>query len=271
VSARQRRARWLAAVFALCAASGARAGPYTEGGYAPGLMAAWATAVVDFARGPIDIANPAGPLASFGTPGLTLGATTNDPLAVFSLGDGGDVTLFFASRIGDGPGDDFAVFENGFYAPGGFFGEFAFVEVSSNGADFARFPATCLRATQVAGGGVIDPSDYHNLAGKHPLNQGTGFDLAELAGHPLVAAGKLDLSRVAYVRLVDVIGNGSTFDAEARPIYDPYPTPFESGGFDADAVGVLHVPEPNPIAALGAGGLAISGLARRRRSCARGR
>jgi hypothetical protein len=160
------------------------------------------------------------------------------------------------------------VYENGFFAPGGLYGELAFVEVSSNGVDFARFPAACLRATPVAGGGVIDPTDYHNLAGKHPLNQGTGFDLAELAAHPLVAAGKLDLARVAYVRLVDVIGNGSTLDAANRPVYDPYPTPFESGGFDADAVGVLHLPEPDRAAGLFAGSLALRVLLRRRRPCA---
>ena len=264
----RRCAAALAACLALCGASGARAGPYTESGYAPGVVQSWATSVVAFDRGPMDIANPGGGDASFGAPEYALGPATNDNMDVFSLGDGGWITLYVAGGIPNAAGDDFAVFENGFYAPGGLYAEFAFVEVSSNGVDFARFPATCLRTSQVAGGGTIDPTDYHNLAGKHPLNRGTGFDLAELAGHPLVAQGKLDLANVAYVRLVDVVGNGSTLDAAGRPVYDPYSTPYPSGGFDVDAVGA---PEPDPTAGLAAGALAVCALSRRRRSCARSR
>jgi hypothetical protein len=55
------------------------------------------------------------------------------------------------------------------------------------------------------------------------------------------------------VRLVDVVGNGSTLDAQAHPVYDPWSTPFPSSGFDADAVGA---PEPDAIAALASGALA---------------
>jgi hypothetical protein len=255
-----------AAVLALAAGRGARAGPYTEVGHAPNLVAAWATVVQDSARGPIDVANPGAGDASYGEAGWTLGPATNDAFNVFSLGDGGWITLRFASPIADQPGDDFAVFENGFYAPGGLFVELAYVEVSSNGSDFARFPATSLHATPVSSQEAVDPSDYHNLAGKHPLNRGTGFDLAELAGDPLVAQHKLDLAAVVYVRLVDVIGDGSTLDASGRPIYDPYPTAYASGGFDADAVGA---PEPGTPAMLAAGALGLAALSRRRPACAR--
>jgi hypothetical protein len=109
----------------------------------------------------------------------------------------------------------------------------------------------------------VDPSDYENFAGDQPLDSGTGFDLAELAGHPLVASGLLDLNDVAYVRLVDVIGDGSTLDADAQPVYDPYPTAFAVGGFDAEAVGVLHVaPEPGASALLAAGAGCLALLAR---------
>jgi len=270
VSPRRSAAAALAAGLALCAGAGARAGPYTEGGYAPSLMQAWATGVADFARGPIDVADPSLGYASFGAPENALGAPPDDFAHVYSHGDGGTLTLSFAARIGDGPGDDFAVYENGFYAPGGLFAEFAFVEVSSNGADFARFPATCLRTTPVGSQEALDPTDYHNLAGKHVRLSGTGFDLAELAQHPLVAQGKLDLARVSHVRLVDVIGDGSTTDSGGRRIYDPYPTRYPSGGFDAQAVGVLHLPEPDPGAGLAAGALAIL-LLPRRRPCARRR
>ena len=264
-----RRAAAFVVCVALCGAGAARAaGPYTEAGHAPGVVSAWATSVMAFDRGPADIANPGGGDASFGAPEYVLGPAENDEFDVFSLGDGGSITLFFAGGIANQAGDDFAVFENGFFAPGGLYAELAFVEVSSNGVDFARFPATSLRATPVAGGGTVDPSEYHNLAGKHPLNRGTGFDLGDLVGHPLIGQGKLDLADVAYVRLVDVVGNGSTLDAGGRPVYDPWSTPFPSSGFDADAVGA---PEPDALAALGAGALALSALARRRRSCARSR
>ncbi len=262
------RAAALAFGLALCGAAAARAGPYSEPGHAPNLVDSWASAVPSFTRGPIDIANPSGGDASFGAPEYVLGEVTSDVYDVFSLGDGGQITLSFATAIPDQPGDDFAVFENGFYAPGGLFGELAFVEVSSNGIDFARFPATSLRATPVAGGGVIDPTDYHNLAGKHPIDRGTGFDLAELAQHPLIGEGKLDLTRVAWVRLVDVIGNGSTSDAAGRPVYDPYPTAYASGGFDANAVGV---PEPARAPTLAVGVLWVGALSRRRHACARSR
>ena len=261
-----RCARWLAAGIALAAAGPAHAGPYADPGYPPSLVEAWATEVDDFARGPVDIANPGLGLASFGAPELALGALNGDNFDVFSMGDGGHLTLFFADPIGDHAGADFAVYENGFFAPGGLFAELAFVEVSSNGIDFARFASVSVRGTPVGGGETIDPSDYHNLAGKHPLGKGTGFDLAELAAHPLVVAGVLHLDEVAYVRLVDVIGNGSRLDSVGAPIYDPYPTPFPSGGYDADAVGVL--PEPGRASALSTGALAVGLLALRRRPCA---
>jgi len=257
VSPRRATTAAIAVGLALSGAGRAHAGPYTEPGYAPTVVSSWPAAVASTTRGPIDIANPGGGNASFGDPEYVRGPATGDVYDVCSLGDGGQITLYFAAGIPNQPGDDFAVFENGFYAPGGLYGELAFVEVSSNGVDFVRFPATCLRSTAVAGGGTIDPTDYHNLAGKHPLNRGTGFDLAELG-----------LSSVSYVRLVDVIGNGSTFDAAGRKVYDPYPTAYASGGFDADA---LAVPEPDPSAALAAGALAVSALALRRRPCAHSR
>jgi hypothetical protein len=184
---------------------------------------------------------------------------------VFSLGDDGYITLFFASGISDGPGDDFAVFENGFFTPGGLFAEFAFVEVSSNGVDFAEFESHTVNSDPVPTSGVIDPSDYRNLAGDQPLDLGTGFDLAELAGDPLVQAALLDLDNVSYVRLTDVIGDGSTSDFFGNPVYDPYSTPFPTGGFDIEAVGVLHVvPEPALLPMLLSGIASLCALRRRR-------
>ena len=52
---------------------------------------------------------------------------------------------------------------------------------------------------------------------------------------------QVDLDRIRYVRVVDVIGDGTTFDdaAQAHPVYDPYPTALSQGGFDLQAIAVL--------------------------------
>ena len=255
-------------VLALIATSPALAGPYTEPGHEISEMVAWATEVEAIARGPLDAANPAGGNASHGAPELALGPAGGvDTLDSVSLGDGGSITLWFESGIADGSGHDFAVFENSFYNLEGLFAELAFVEVSSNGTDFARFAAVTLVADPIWSFGSLDPTDVHNLAGKHPIDEGTGFDLADLEQHPLVSGDLLDLADVRYVRIVDVIGNGSTFDSQDPPaeVFDPYPTAFAAGGFDVQAVGVLHaVPEPDAVAGLAAGIGWLCVLSRRR-------
>ena len=262
-----RLAPWFPALVLTCAAP-ALAGPYTEPGHEIAEMVAWATEVEAFARGPLDIASPGGGNASHGAPELALGPAGGlDTLDAVALGDGGSLTLFFESGIADGPGDDFAVYENSFFNIEGLFAELAFVEVSSNGSDFARFDPVSLIEDPIWGFGSLDPTLVHNLAGKHPIDEGTGFDLADLEDHALVSADLLDLADVRYVRIVDVIGDGSTFDSQLPPaeVFDPYPTPFPAGGFDVQAVGVLHaVPEPGAVAGLAAGIGALCALSRRR-------
>ncbi len=225
----------------------ARAGPYTEAGiaYNDPAIRGWATGYRHVVRGPVDIAYPGGDKASFGSPEDALGPATCGVYDVISLGDGGELTLNFAGPIYDGEGYDLVVFENGFASGGGgTFAELAFVEVSTDGITFARFPSVSLTQNPVEGYDTIDATDVYDLAGKHPGGdnpcQGTGFDLAELADDPAVQDGAVDLARINYVRVVDVIGNGSTVDSEGHPIYDPYPTPFTTGGFDLQAVGVIH-------------------------------
>ncbi len=263
----------LAAV-AIClvlVAGAAMAGPFDDPGHLPGEMTAWATSVDDFMAGPVDIAQPGLGFANFGLPALVLGPSqTNsgtEPGDVVSLGDGGFITLHFDGGIGDGIGNDFAVFENGFVDQGSgfFFGEFAFVEVSTNGLDFARFPPTSLQASPVGAFAVVDPTDYHNLAGDQLIGFGTGFDLGDLWDDPLVQNATLDLTDVRFVRIVDVVGDGSTADQAGEPIYDPYATAFAAGGFDAEAVGVLHTaPEPRTVQLLAVGVAALIGAARAR-------
>lgn len=227
-------------------------GPYA----ATGLLAtdtsilAWATGATALQRGPQNITAPA-TLASAGTADSAIGSVDNNPI---TLGDGGSIVVSFAVPICDGPGSDFAVFENGFSAggPGLVFAELAFVEVSSNGVDFFRFPAVSLTqtTTQIGGFGTLDATLIHNLAGQFAAPQGTPFDLSDLAGvSPL-----LDLQSITHVRVIDVVGNidpaYACYDSRGVPINDPWATPFPTGGFDLDAVGVLHQQTPPTIARL---------------------
>lgn len=211
--------------------------------YTDPAIAGWATGFTDLVRGFAQIDVPAYGYASFGAGEYTLGAvrreTSDDVYDVVALGDGGRITLTFAEPIGDGPGWDFAVFENGF---AGSFLELAFVEVSSDGVNFFRFDAYSETPTgaQIGSFGVIDPTNIRNLAGKYVGGQGTPFDLAELAGRsPL-----LDIHAITHVRVVDVIGTinptYASLDVLGRMINEPWPTPFSTGGFDLDGVAVRH-------------------------------
>lgn len=190
-------------------------------------------------RGLRQIDLPDSGLTSSGAAIYTLGKP--DAPLVASLGDGGMATLVFSAPIFDGDGADFAVFENGFgYAENAFL-EFAFVEVSSNGIDFFRFPAISeiQSNTQVASFENTDASMVHNLAGKYIANYGVPFDLSEIPDTSL-----LDKQNVTHVRVIDVVGNidssYASYDDLGNIINDPWPTNFPQGGFDLDAVGVIN-------------------------------
>ena len=156
-----------------------------------------------------------------------------------SLGDGGEAIVELSQPVFNGPGNDFAVFENGFSAT---FLELAFVEVSSNGIDFFRFPSTSQTqvVSQVGTFGNLFATEIHNLAGKYHVNYGTPFDLDEIPD-----TGLLNKFAITHIKIIDVIGkineSFSTFDSSGKAINDPWPTPFGSSGFDLDAVGLIHV------------------------------
>lgn len=220
---------------------------------------AFATGVVELVRGPIDPSQPELGLATAGDPAFVLGPATGMSADIVSLGNGGSITLSFDSGIRDGDGADFAVFENGFAFQGDVFGELAFVEVSSNGTDFARFMSISLNPGPIADFDPVDPTQVQNLAGQFVAGQGTPFDLGALASDELVLAGRVDLAAISFVRLIDVVGDGSTLDSQGNPIFDPFPTAFGSSGFDLEAVGVLNavreVPEVASFALLVLAGL----------------
>ncbi len=183
----------------------------------------------------------------------------------------GFLTVTFPTGIRNGNGADFVVFENGFLTgrPNvngvvGLFAEFAYVDVSTNGIDFARFPSISLNdgpldATFGAAFASYDVTNVYNLAGKHASGFGTPFNLDDLLDHEYVLSGAVDLENIQYVRLFDIPGNGSFTDSLGNPIYDNWLT-VGSGGFDFilgnatigmnGGVGVINVaavPEPSSL------------------------
>lgn len=196
----------------------------------------WATNC-EVTRGYLDISDPGAGQASYGTAISAIGQA--DGTDVVSLGDSGIAVLTFAEPITDENGFDFAIFENAFNDN---FLELAYVEVSSDGVQYFRFPATSYTQTIDQIGPFDDVTaafELNNLAGKYRGEYGTPFDLAELANTP-----GLNISAVTHVRIVDAIGSidhtYASFDQFGTPVNDPFPTPFPSGGFDLDAVGVIH-------------------------------
>ena len=176
-------------------------------------------------------------LPEWQVPERVLGPSTGDPLAVASLGNGGVLVVTFEPALADGEGPDLAVFENGVTDT---FLELAWVEVSSDGVTFARFPARYDGDEPVSAYAGHDRSLIHGFAGRYRAGFGTPFDLAALAGLPAVTDGAVDLVSVRFVRVVDVVGDGGALDDAGHAIYDPTPT-VESAGFDLDAVAALHV------------------------------
>lgn len=181
---------------------------------------------------------PGREVTGFGDVEAAIGPASGIATEVLVLGRGGSVTVRFSESVANRDGAEFAVFENGLGTVESLFAELAYVEVSSNGTDFARFPVSSGRDETVGAYERVDTADYSGFAGLHPRGTGTAFDLAELSGEPEVAAGRVDLRSISYIRLVDVIGDGSETDGAGSPIYDPYPTS-GTAGFDLDGVAYL--------------------------------
>jgi hypothetical protein len=185
--------------------------------------------------------------ASAGTPENAVGASNG---SIVSLGDGGTAILTFAKPITNDSGFDFAVFENGFTSgqSGKAFLELAFVEVSSDGVNFFRFPSHneypsnyIQNSTDVGGSGfaTMDARYLNNFAGKYTNGFGTPFDLSDIPDNPL-----LNKEQITHVKIIDVIGTNieayRTYDSLGNVAVDPFPTPGAGSGFDLDAVGVIN-------------------------------
>lgn len=187
-------------------------------------------------RGWQDISQPALGYTTAGDSSMALGKAQSN--GVLSLGDGGYAVCSFPYPVSNGNGFDFAVFENGF---DDYFLELAFVEVSSDGLNYFRFPSHSLTDTgqQCGTFDSLEAGKLNNLAGKYRGGYGTPFDLEELKN----IAG-LDVNNIKYIKVLDVIGTlyeeHASTDSYGNKINDPWPTPFPQGGFDLDAIGVIH-------------------------------
>ncbi len=167
---------------------------------------------------------------------------------VHSLGIDGYLTLGLGTNLVDGPGADLIVAENPFaISVGQVYAELMFVEVSSNGHDFARFPSRFFGGDG-SSFAINTPGFVSGLAGQTPVFAsasgvdpqdvveagGDAFDLADLRSHPLVVSGAVNLRAITQVRLVDVVSTQS-LDGRGRAILDP-----SSGSADVDGVTLIH-------------------------------
>jgi hypothetical protein len=139
---------------------------------------------------------------------------------VVSLGLGGSIVLSFAGLgIDDGPGPDFIVFENAFYAsgdPSKPYAEPGQVSVSEDGVRWTEFPCK--------------PSafPYEGCAGWHavltsPDDGVSPFDPA-VAGGEAFDLASVGMKRARLVRIQDRSTSGAG----------------TSAGFDLDAIAVIH-------------------------------
>ncbi|MDX2189901.1 MAG: T9SS type A sorting domain-containing protein [Bacteroidota bacterium] len=226
---------WVIAQFDPQVGNGARFAIYKDSS----VFKSWAQSAIIY-RGWINNSNKSLGKTTFG---IAQDVTGKPDGKIVSLGDSGNVILTFANPITNGTGPDFAVFENGILdvSNGKAFLEFAFVEVSSDGNTFFRFPATSNIPTssQTSSFDYSDASLVNNLAGKYIINYGTPFDLEELK----TIVG-LNVSKITHVKIVDVVGSVDpaygTTDKNGNLINDPWTTPFTTGGFDLEAVGVIN-------------------------------
>ncbi|HEV3138263.1 MAG TPA: PEP-CTERM sorting domain-containing protein [Pirellulales bacterium] len=227
-------------IFVTCYIPNASAGPYAPPAGQPGstaipdtspLFVEWASGFQNYVQGsPINL--------SFTNPAKALGPAKGTAFDVTELGNGGQITLTFDKAIlASQNGPDFAVFGNGFEDT---YEKLAYVDVSQDGQHWLRMPNHDLTPAHVSTFGLTDPTNIDGLAGKYRAGFGVPFSLNDVG-----------LAWASYVRLVDIVGDGSAKDSSGNPIYDPYPN---DNGFNVGGVGVLSaVPEPASFVLLAAG------------------
>jgi hypothetical protein len=181
-----------------------------------------------------------GDCAGFGLPsmpdvvfGPPVGAGSGSgSLDVVSLGFRGEIVLSFEpNAIVDGPGADFLVFENAFWAAGNPehpAAELAEVSVSEDGVTWKTFPCT-------PGPGPT----YGTCAGWRPVYSAPGdgtspVDPATAGGDPFDLSD-LGLTHARFVRVRDL----GTVACPANPANKP-----TTNGFDLDAIAIVNAQTP---------------------------
>jgi hypothetical protein len=148
-------------------------------------------------------------------------------LDVVSLGIGGEIVVSFEpNAIVDGPGVDFIVFENAFYAagnPDNVSADPGEVSVSDDGVTWATYPCTATKAP------------YGACAGWHPVyssptNGISPFDPSAAGGDPYDLKD-LGVARARFVRIRDK----STLVCDGK---------VNSYGFDLDAMAIVNPLSP---------------------------
>ncbi len=179
-----------------------------------------------------------GPCAGFGAPsmpGIVEGppegaGTLQGSFDVVSLGTGGEIVLAFGENaIVDGPGVDFVVFENAFYAngdPSQIAADLGEVSVSEDGQTWTPFPCTP---------GASPP--YGACAGWRPVLSSTKSGISPF--DPAAGGDPYDLSTIGireakFVRIRDMFRT-------TCPDKPPRPTNY---GFDLDAIAVVNAKLP---------------------------
>ena len=210
--------------------------PSAEGGGYPqcdgGVIAAdrFATRVVSFEPGDC---------AGFGVaqmPAIVLGPPVGagdgqGGLDVVSLGSGGTIVLSFEpNAIVDGPGVDFIVFENAFFAAGNPdrpTAEVGEVSVSEDGVTWTAFPCTSNKAPfgTCAGWHPVYSSPKSCISPVDPaLAGGDGFDLKAVG-----------VTHARYVRVVDRSMGTCPTDPSQK---------LTTNGFDLDAISIVNAERP---------------------------
>ena len=106
------------------------------------------------------------------------------------------------------------------------------------GAAVAAYSVTNL-VFNLVGGLLLDRAGRKRLA-----VAGLAVAAVAVAGYTLAGTPGLDIQRITHVKVIDVVGSidpdYASHDSHGNKVNDPWPTPFHTGGFDLDAIGVIH-------------------------------
>lgn len=156
--------------------------------------------------------------------------TLKGGLDVVSLGIGGELVVSFEpNAIVDGPGADFIVFENAFFAAGSSTqpaadpGE---VSVSEDGIAWKTYECT-----------PGNEAPYGQCAGWHPVHSAPGNGISPIdpsaAGGEAYDLADLGITRARFVRIKDK--SSASCEGQPKP---------NNSGFDLDAMAVVHAERP---------------------------